>query len=81
MSCVTLMLPQPYANSCYGHVMSKCCQYPINNLKVYDSMKEVSIKYAYVSLQKKLLHGPKKTKREGKNGQKLVEMHLFTFIS
>lgn len=44
MSCVTLMLPQPYASSCYGHVMSKCCQYVINNLKVYDSMKDMSIK-------------------------------------
>ncbi len=25
MSCVTLMLAQAYASSCYGHVMSKCC--------------------------------------------------------
>ncbi len=25
MSCVTLMLTQPYASSYYGHVMSKCC--------------------------------------------------------
>jgi hypothetical protein len=24
MSCVTLMLAQPYASSCYGHAMSKC---------------------------------------------------------
>jgi hypothetical protein len=25
---------------------------------------------------KKLLHGPKKAKREGKNGQELIEMYL-----
>ncbi len=52
----------------------------LNNLKVYGSMKEVSIKYACV-ITKKLLHGPKKEKRECKNGQELVEMHLFTFMS
>jgi hypothetical protein len=25
VSCVLLLLPQPYTISCYGHAMSKCC--------------------------------------------------------
>jgi hypothetical protein len=50
VSCVPLMLPQPYANSCFGHVVSKCCEYAINDLKIYASMKKVSIKDAHVSL-------------------------------
>jgi hypothetical protein len=27
ISCVPLLLPQPHDASCYGHAMSKCCQY------------------------------------------------------
>jgi hypothetical protein len=41
---VLLLLPQAYATSCYGHAMSKCCQYIINDLKMCGGMKEVSIK-------------------------------------
>jgi hypothetical protein len=44
ISCVPLLLPQPYAASCYGHAMSKCCQYVINDLKMCVGIKEVSIK-------------------------------------
>jgi len=33
ISYVLLLLPQAYAASCYGHAMSKCCQYAINDLK------------------------------------------------
>jgi hypothetical protein len=38
------LLPQPYAISCYGHAMSKCCQYAISDLKVRGGIKDVSIK-------------------------------------
>jgi len=30
ISYVFILLPQPYAFSCYGHAMSKCCQYVTN---------------------------------------------------
>jgi hypothetical protein len=50
VSCVALMLPQPYANSYFGHVVSKCFEYAINDLKICVAMKEVSIKDAHVSL-------------------------------
>jgi hypothetical protein len=46
VSYVSLLLPQPYVISCYGHAMSKCCQYVINDLKVCDGIKEISIKEA-----------------------------------
>jgi hypothetical protein len=46
VSYVSLLLPQPYAISCYGHAMSKCCQYATNALKVCDGMKDISIKEA-----------------------------------
>jgi len=68
MSCVTLMLPQPYASSCYGHVMLKCCQYATNNLKVYGSMKEV---YMHVSLQKNYYMDQKKKKGNARMGKSL----------
>ncbi len=46
ISCVPLLWPQPYVTSCYEYAMSKCCQYPINHLKVWHGMKEASIKMA-----------------------------------
>jgi hypothetical protein len=50
MSCVPLMLPQPYVDNCYGHVTFQCCQYVTNDLKICGSMKEVSIKDAQMPL-------------------------------
>ncbi len=44
VSCVPLMLLQPYATISYGHAMSKCCQYGTNDLKMCNGMREVSIK-------------------------------------
>jgi len=46
MSCVPLLLPQPYVISCYEYAMSKCCQYAIDDLKMWCGMKEASIKMA-----------------------------------
>jgi hypothetical protein len=46
ISYFPLLLAKPYAARCYGHVMSKCCQYAINDLKMFARMKEVSIKDA-----------------------------------
>ncbi len=44
ISCASLLLAQSYIVSSYGHAMSKCCQYAINDMKVCDGMREVSIK-------------------------------------
>jgi hypothetical protein len=38
VSCVPLQLPQPYTTICYGHAISKCCQYVINDRKVCGGM-------------------------------------------
>ncbi len=46
VSYVPLQLSQPYAAICYGHVMSKCCQYNTNDLKVCGGMRKVFIKDA-----------------------------------
>jgi hypothetical protein len=43
VSCVPLVLLQPYVVICYGHAMFKCYQYATNDLKVFNGMKEVSI--------------------------------------
>ncbi len=34
MSCVPLLLPQPYVINCYEYAMSKCYQYAINDFKM-----------------------------------------------
>jgi hypothetical protein len=43
VSYVSLMLPPLYVGNCYGHVMSKCCQHVINNLKVFNLTKNVCV--------------------------------------
>jgi len=50
--CVPLQLPQPYIAICYGHAISKCCQYATNDLKVCGGMWKVFIEDAQSSLQK-----------------------------
>ncbi len=64
MSCVPLLLPQPYVTNCYEYAMSKCCLYAINDLKMWFGMKEASIKLA-IGLFSKDDHLDKK-KWEGK---------------
>jgi hypothetical protein len=44
ISCIPLMLPQPYVAIYYGHGMSKCYQYATNDFKVCNGMWKVSIK-------------------------------------
>ncbi len=60
VSCVSFLLPQPYATSCYGHAMSKCCQYVTNDLKMCGGMKGVSIKKVQSSFQKTIIWTQKK---------------------
>jgi len=47
VSCVPLLLAKPYVASCYGHAMSNCCEYTINDWKVCAKVREVSIRDAY----------------------------------
>jgi hypothetical protein len=52
--CKPLQLPQPFANICFGQVMSKVCQYVMNEAKVGVGMKEISLKDAQVDFQTQL---------------------------
>jgi hypothetical protein len=45
-----LQFPQPFASFCFGHALSKACQYAMNEAKVGAGMKEVSLKDAQVAL-------------------------------
>jgi len=68
VSCVLLLLPQPYVASFYGHAMSKCCQYATNDLKMCGGMKEVLIKKVQSSLQKTITWNKKSGKSKKKKG-------------
>ncbi len=41
-----------YKGMCFGHIMSKACQYVTNDEKVITSLKQVSVKAAQGNLQK-----------------------------
>ncbi len=51
VSCVPQMLWQPCVGSCYGHVMSKCCQYATNNLK-FSGAHEGGVNKSWIKLYK-----------------------------
>ena len=51
ISCDILGLAKPYSSACFGHIMSKVCQYATNDEKICKGMKEVSLKNAQKSLQ------------------------------
>ncbi len=50
VSCEPLQLPQPFVGFCFGHVMSKACQYAMNEFKPGAGMKELSLKNVQVFL-------------------------------
>jgi hypothetical protein len=58
-----MLLQLLYVSICYDHAMSKYYEYVLNDLKVFDGIKEVLIKVAHTSLQKIILLGLKKGKR------------------
>jgi hypothetical protein len=39
VDCCLLKLQQVYESTCFGHIMSKACQYATNDEKVTTSMK------------------------------------------
>jgi hypothetical protein len=57
-----LDLSKPYIGTCFGHLMSKCCQYMTSEEKVCMDMKEVLLKDDQTSLQKTIIW----TKKFGK---------------
>ena len=62
VSCDVLGLKEPYSGTCFGHVMSKVCQYGTNSDTICASMKHVSLKNAQSTLQKTITW----TKKSGK---------------
>ena len=51
-SCKPLALLQPYSRVCFGHIMSKACQYTADDTKNCIGMKRMFIKGAQTNLQK-----------------------------
>jgi methylaspartate ammonia-lyase len=45
-SCEVLGLTTPFVGACWGHTMSKCCQYATNDSKVCVGLTSISIKEA-----------------------------------
>jgi len=71
VSCEMLGLAIPFVGTCWGHVMSKCCQHDTNDLKfVLAELLFPSKKHKPIC--KKLPHEPKKVGRGGKNGTRQV---------
>lgn len=62
VSCEPLGLTRPYAGVCFGHVMSKACQYATDDSKVCRDFKEISLKEVQSALQKTITW----TKKSGK---------------
>jgi hypothetical protein len=49
IDCELLNLPQVYEGICFGHVLSKACQYSMNDDKVSMELRQVSLKDAQTS--------------------------------
>jgi hypothetical protein len=45
-----LNLLRVYEGTCFGHIMSKACQYATNDDKILAGLKSVNVKYAHPSL-------------------------------
>jgi hypothetical protein len=60
--CQILGMLTLFVGACWGHAMSKCCQYATNDTKVCASVILISIKLAQFVLQKTIIS----TKKSGK---------------
>jgi hypothetical protein len=78
ISCATIGLKQPYSRVCFGHVISKACQYATTEDKVCIKMKEVSLKDAQTALQKTITWTKKSTKGRHEWDAACVEASLPT---
>jgi hypothetical protein len=72
-----LKLVKPFIENCWGHAMSKCCQYITNDTKAFVSLMPISIKKCLIFCKRQSL-GPKKVGRGDKNGKKLVWKLVYT---
>jgi hypothetical protein len=45
-SCESLQLDTPFIGTCFGHGMSKTCQYFTNDVKLCVGIKEMALKNA-----------------------------------
>jgi hypothetical protein len=50
--CVSLAMMEPFDGSCFGHALSKVCQYATINEKVAHGLSYAFINIAYVDIQK-----------------------------
>jgi len=46
VSCEVLWLTTPFVGACWGHAMSKCCQYATDDYKICVGLTSISIKEA-----------------------------------
>ncbi len=55
IDCELFKLLWVYEGTCFGHVMSKTCQYVTNDVKVLVGLSLVSVKDIQTSLQKRVI--------------------------
>jgi hypothetical protein len=60
--CNVFLVETPFSSTCFGHVMSKVCQYATNEKKVSQCMKEVYLNDAQSIFQKLIIWTKKSSK-------------------
>lgn len=68
VDCGPLKLLRVYDATCFGHLMSKACQYVTNDDKIFSRLKSVNVKDAHMLVYKKQLPGPKSLGKGGRMG-------------
>ncbi len=71
------LVNKPFAIWCFGHTMSKVCQYATNDAKFGVGMKKMSLKDSQVALQKTNIY----TKKFSKNKQKWEKTYIMVRLS
>jgi hypothetical protein len=71
VTCDVLGLKNPYSGTCFGHLMSKVCQYGTYSDTICKSMKHVSVKNAQSTLQKTITW-TKKSGKDHQSGRRLI---------
>ncbi len=69
VDCLKLQLI--YKRTCFGHIMSKACQYATNDEKVIASLNTIYVKATQGNLQKTITW-TKNQERESRNGKRHV---------
>jgi hypothetical protein len=74
--CQPLKLNHVYEGTCFGHVMSKVCQYATYNDKVFKGLLQVNMKIAQTTLQKIITWIKKFDKNRQEWGKACIECGL-----